>query len=80
MSFTGADTEFLCYDIKLKDKDGITYVDVPYVNGATRCMGFISFYPGAGGRLDIYGKDLLNNIAPITNAIVTELNSYIVKE
>ncbi|MFZ6709629.1 hypothetical protein [Undibacterium sp. TC9W] len=79
-SFNGSSTKFMCYDIQVTEKDQLLYVDVPYVNGATRCMGWISFYPGAGGRLDIYGRNLLENIPLITNAFVKELNTYIVKQ
>jgi hypothetical protein len=58
----------------------VLYADVIYKDFGTNCMGTLAFVSGAGGRLDIYGDNFLDNAAPITNAIVSELNSYIIKE
>ena len=53
------------------------YNKVPYGN---KCMGWVAFARGADGRLDIFGPQFLNEGATIINAVIKELNSYIVKE
>jgi hypothetical protein len=71
---------FTCGVLKYTEKNGLLYADVIYKDFGTNCMGTLAFVSGAGGRLDIYGDNFLDNAAPITNAIVSELNSYIIKE
>ena len=48
--------------------------------GLSPCMTNVAFADGAGGRLDIYEEDFFNQGAAITNAVMKEITSYIVKE
>lgn len=60
----------------------VVHLDPQFIKApnSNKCMGGINFALGAGGRLDIYDPNFLDDGAPIINAVVNELNSYIVKE
>lgn len=64
-----------------KEKDGALHVFINQPNkNANKCMTNLAFTSGAGGRLDIYEEKFFEDGAAITNAIIHELNTYIVRQ
>lgn len=72
----GNGTIFYCDPIKLTPNNNRIDVEVP----GKYCQGYVSYVIGSGGRLDIFGDHFFDIAAPITNAVTTELKSYIIKE
>lgn len=72
---------FYCSDLFWEKRgDGVHVTIKDYRKNASRCMGGLAFVSGAGGRFDIYDEDFFGQGAAITNAVIQELNAYIIKE
>jgi len=78
----GNSLTFFCDSgLSYEEKGGALQVLVNHPRkNADHCMGGLAFASGAGGRLDIYDEDFLGQGTAITNAVIKELNSYIIKE
>ncbi|MBC3919661.1 hypothetical protein H8L32_19450 [Undibacterium sp. CY18W] len=81
---TGSSVLFSCGHIDFKEVgDGLSVsLDPRFVTdpNSTKCDSGLNFSPGAGGRIDIYSPHFLEEGAQIANAVIRELNSYIVKD
>lgn len=62
-----------------EDETGL-HISVNLYDDYDKCVTNVAFVSGAGGRLDIYGKDFLNQGAAITNAVINDLNKFIIRE
>lgn len=72
---------FYCSDLFWEKRgDGVHVTIKDFRKNASRCMGGLAFASGAGGRFDIYDEDFLGQGTAITNAVIQELNTYIIKE
>ena len=73
---------FFCGGLSYEEKDGLLHVVIKdFRKNASKCMGGPkAFASGAGGRLDIYDEDFFGQGAAITNAVIKELNNYLIRE
>lgn len=78
----GNSATFVCNaGFSYKEINGALHVFINRPNkNATKCMTNLAFTSGAGGRLDIYEENFLEDGAAITSAVIQELNGYIVKQ
>lgn len=74
-------TFFCASGLSYQEKGGVLHVSItPRPGKLHKCMANPAFVSGAGGRLDIYDEDFLGQGAAITNAVIQELNTYIIKQ
>lgn len=76
----GNGTVFHCDPMKFTKKNNQIYVEFVNQSKPSYCRGDVIFLFGSGGRLDILGGHFFDIAAPITNAVTTEIKSYIIKE